>query len=251
MGSFQVVLNADMGESFGCYVMGKDEELMPYLSAVNLACGFHAGDPVVMYHSVQNAKKNGISIGAHPGFKDLQGFGRRMLCISEEELYTDLMYQFGALDSFIRREKAVLTHVCPHGLLDPLVSNEEKYGRVMIRAIKEYKPDMVLIIEENCLLARLCEEEGIRVACVGYPDLEYDSDGNMIITQKKTKLDPQKIAQQSLRMVKDHQLMNVEGRLFPIKVQVLCFHSDVPNSLEILKAVRFVLLENGVDIVSF
>ncbi|MFA5629812.1 MAG: LamB/YcsF family protein, partial [Dehalococcoidales bacterium] len=113
MALIKVALNADMGESFGLYKMGNDEALMEYVTTANLACGFHAADPMVMQKSVRLAKKHGVSVGAHPGFKDLQGFGRRMLGLSAQELYADTIYQFGALDAFLRVEGMAMTHVCP------------------------------------------------------------------------------------------------------------------------------------------
>lgn len=247
----QIILNADMGESFGCYRLGNDELLMPYLTSVNLACGFHAGDPVVMRNSVKTAKKNGVSIGAHPGFADRQGFGRRMLQLSEDELYCDLIYQFGALEGFVKKEGLEIMHVCPHGVMDNLVSENKTYAKVFIDAIKDFKKDMKLVIEEKCLLAELCQEQGLEVAAVGYPDLDYDSQGNMIITRNKELMDPQKIAEQSFRMVIDHEYKSVDGKAFPIHPQVLCFHSDVPNCLDILKTVRKMLNEAGVETIGF
>lgn len=249
--SEKIILNADMGEGFGCYRLGNDDELMPYLSSVNLACGFHAGDPMVMRHSVETAKKNGICVGAHPGFADRQGFGRRMLNVSEDELYCDLIYQFGALDGFVKKEGMELTHVCPHGVMDSLVSENASYAKAFMDAVKDYKKDMKLVIEEQCLLASMCREEGLSVASVGYPDLDYDSEGNIIISRNKECMDPQKIVRQSINMILNHQYFSVDGKAFPIHPQVLCFHSDVPNSLEIMKALRKGLQEADIEVVGF
>lgn len=247
----KIILNADMGEGFGCYRLGNDDELMPYLSSVNLACGFHAGDPMVMKHSVETAKKNGVCVGAHPGFADRQGFGRRMLGVSDDELYCDLIYQFGALDGFVKIEGMELTHVCPHGVMDSLVSENESFAKVFIDAVKDYKKDMKLVIEEKSLLASLCREKGLSVASVGYPDLDYDSDGNIIITRNKECLDPEKVVRQACNMVMEHQYFSIEGKAFPIHPQVLCLHSDVPNSLEVLKALRTGFREAGIEVVGF
>lgn len=247
----KIILNADMGEGFGSYRMGNDDEIMPYLSSVNLACGFHGGDPVVMRHSVQMAKQCGVSVGAHPGFHDLQGFGRRMVAVSEEELYCDLMYQLGALDSFVRHEGMELTHICPHGVMDTLVSENESFAKVFMQAVKDYKADMKIIIEEKCLLASMCEAEGLKVAAVGYPDLEYDTDGNMIITREKEVMKLEKIVEQSIRMVVENKYRSMDGKEFPIHPDVLCLHSDVPNSLEIMQALRKGLTEAGIEIVTF
>lgn len=247
----EIILNADMGEGFGCYRLCNEAALMPYLTSVNLACGFHAGDPMVMRNSVELAVKNGVSIGAHPGFADRQGFGRRMIQISEDELYCDLMYQFGALDAFVKKAGGEITHVSPHGVMDPLVSENENFARVFMDAIKDFKKDMYLVIEAGNVLAELCEKEGLRVASVGYPDLEYDLDGHMIITRTKELMDPQKILKQALSMVLDNKYLSVDGKQFPITPKVLCLHSDVPNSLEIMRVLRSGLEEVGVGVVGF
>jgi UPF0271 protein len=251
MANIKVALNADMGESFGLYKMGNDEALMEYVTTTNLACGFHAADPMVMQESVRLAKKHNVSVGAHPGFKDLQGFGRRMLRLSPEELYADTLYQFGALDAFLKVEGMELTHVCPHGLLDPLISNEEVYGLAFIKAMKDYKSDMKLIAESKSLVASLCEKEGIEVAHVGYPDLDYNNEGNIVISRDKKPLDAELISKQAVRMVKDGKLLSTEGKEFSVKVKVLTFHGDVPNIVEIMQEVHRKLKESKIEIIRF
>ncbi len=244
----QVAINADMGESFGHYQIGNDDALMQYLSSVNLACGFHAGDPVVMRHSVETAAKYGVSIGAHPGFQDKQGFGRRMLDVSENDLYCDLIYQFGALDAFVKCKGLRMTHVCPHGVMDSLVSDTETFSDVFMQAVKDYQPDLKLVIDEKSLLAQKCAGFGLEVASVGYPDLDYDHNGNLLITRERGAMDVAKICEKAVMMVTEHRYLSVDGTEFSIRPDVLCFHSDVPNSLEILSAVRTALLNAGVDI---
>ena len=251
MALIKVALNADMGESFGLYKMGNDEALMEYVTTANLACGFHAADPMVMQKSVRLAKKHGVSVGAHPGFKDLQGFGRRMLGLSAQELYADTIYQFGALDAFLRVEGMAMTHVCPHGLVDPLISNKEEYALAFIKAIKDYKSDMKLIVEENSLITGLCKKEGVQVAAVGYPDLDYNSEGNIVISRDKKPLDATKIAKQAVSMVTQGKLLSVEGKEFPVKADVLTFHGDVPNIVEIMQEVHRKLKEANVEIIKF
>ncbi|MGN0369277.1 MAG: 5-oxoprolinase subunit PxpA [Butyrivibrio sp.] len=245
----KVMINADMGESFGNYSIGNDEKLMPYMSLINLACGFHAGDPVVMKKSVELAKKNNITVGAHPGFNDMQGFGRRMLYLSEDELYCDLIYQFGALDAFLKISGMTMNHVCPHGKMDPLVSVNENYARVFMKAVTDYNPDLNILLESKCLLAKLCKEKGIKTLYVGYPDVEYDENGEMIIGGKKNSLNPERVAEQALHMVKDNYYTNREGRKFPITAEVLCFHGDVPNCVEVVEAVRRKLIQNDIKLI--
>ncbi len=248
MGNYQIVLNSDMGESFGNWHIGPNH-LMQYLSAVNLACGFHAGDPNVMQESVLAAKQYGISVGAHPGFRDLQGFGRRMMDLTPEEVYNDTLYQMGALDAFMRVQGMRITHINPHGELDPLVSDSEPHGRAFVQAIKDYQDDMVLVVEEKALIARIAKEEGIRVLRVAYPDLKYAADGSFAIDREKKPLEPQAIVEQSVRMIKNHQGLAIDGSYFDIHPDVLAYHSDVPNAEEILSALRDRLQAEDIDVV--
>jgi len=251
MAKYKVALNADMGESFGRYQLGNDELLMEYLSTVNLACGFHAGDPIVMRDSVGFAKKHGCSVGAHPGFADMQGFGRRMLSITPDELYTDTMYQMGALDAFLRPMGMEMTHVCPHGKVDPLVSDNEEFAIAFLQAIKDFKPDMKIIAEDKCLLTKLAAEWGIGIMRVGYPDLKYDANGNYVVEREKKPLLAEEIAEQSVRMIKEGRAKSVDGNYFDVTVDVLTYHSDVPNALEIMQAVHKALKAEDIEIVGF
>ena len=150
MKEYSAVLNADMGESFGRYKLGNDEELMKYVTSANLACGFHAGDPTVMRATVRLAKKYDVAVGAHPGFQDLRGFGRRTISITPEELVDDLLYQLGALGAFLKAEGMKMWHLSPHGWLDPLVSYEEKYADAFMKIIQEYDSELI----------RFCKCEG-------------------------------------------------------------------------------------------
>lgn len=251
MKNLSVILNADMGESYGPYSIGNDTEVMKYITAANIACGFHGGDPIVMKQTVKLAKQYNVSVGAHPGFQDLRGFGRRRLDIEATELYDDMIYQLGALDAFLRVEKMEMTHISPHGKLDPLVSNNDEYAEVFIKAIKDYNPNLKLIIEANSLLCETARSSGLIVCPVGYPDLKYDSEGQIIIDKVKKPLDAKEIAKQSLSIIKDHKVRAIDGNEFPIEAEVLCFHGDVPNAVEILKEVRKVLVEEEVKIISF
>ena len=249
MAKYLIVLNSDMGESFGNWHIGPDH-LMQYLSAVNLACGFHAGDPNVMYNSVEAAKQYGVSVGAHPGFRDLQGFGRRMMDLTPEEVYNDTLYQMGALDAFMRVKDMKITHINPHGELDPLVSDSEPHARAFLKAIKDYQDDMILVTEEKALIYKMAQEEGVRVLRVGYPDLKYSSDGSFAIDREKKPLEPNEIVEQSVRMIKEKKALAVDGSYFDIHVDVLAYHSDVPNAEEILSALRKRLAEEDIAVVS-
>lgn len=248
MAKYNVVINADMGESFGRYKLGNDEALMKYVTSANLACGFHAGDPTVMRATVRLAKEYDVAVGAHPGFQDLRGFGRRMIDITPEELIDDLLYQLGALQAFLKVEGMKMWHISPHGMLDPLVSNQGKYAEAFIKAIQQYNSELILVIEEKSLLYKKAKLAGLRVAAVALPDLKYDSDGNMVIERVKSPADPGEVAQQAISIIKHHKLRTSDGKELEFHAEVLCFHGDAPNSVEVLKRVRQEFEKEGINI---
>lgn len=251
MKKYSVIINADMGESFGQYKMGQDEELFKYVTSGNMACGFHAGDPTVMKNSVASAKEHNVSVGAHPGLPDLFGFGRRRIDVTAEELYNDVVYQLGALEAFTKVEKVTMTHVCVHGVMDPMVSNEEIYCDAFLKAIKDYNKDLVIVAESKSLLYERGKSEGLKLAAVAYPDLRYDDDGNIMIERDKKPMDPQEVARQAISIVKENKLLTVGGKEFEVKADVLGFHGDQDNIVEILTTVRKALVEAGIEIRSF
>lgn len=251
MGKNEVVIGADVGESFGRYKLGNDEEIMQYLTAANVACGFHAGDPVVMRNTVKLAKKYNVSVGAHPGFQDLRGFGRRMMEVTTEELVNDLIYQLGALDGFLKVEGLKMAHVSPHGKLDPLVSYNEEYTETYLEAIKEYNPELIIIAEEKSLLYKKAKALGFKVATVAYPDLQYDSNGDIVIERVKRAVNPVEVAQRAISIVKHHKIKTIDGKEIRIRGDMLCFHGDSPNAAEVLKVVREELKKEGIVVKSF
>lgn len=244
-----VVINADVGEGFGRYSICNDEEMMKYISSANLACGFHAGDPSVMHNTVRLAKKYNVSVGAHPGFQDLRGFGRRMIEISLQDLYDDVVYQIGALDAFLKINDMKMTHINPHGKLDPLVSENEEYANVFVEAIKNYNSELILVIEEKSLLAKIAQAKNLKVAFVAYPDLKYDSDGNMIIERIKSAANPVDVARQTISIIQEGKLHTVEGNEVGINAGVLCYHGDSPNAIEVLREVHNALNREGIKII--
>lgn len=248
---YNIVINADVGESFGIYKIGNDEEVMKYVTSANLACGFHAGDPTVIKKTVRLAKKYNVAVGAHPGFQDLRGFGRRKINITLEELHDDLLYQLGALEAFTRVEGIKMHHVSPHGMLDPLVSNQEEFADVFIAAIKEYNPELIIVIERKSLLYDKAKMEGIRVASVAYPDLKYDAEGNMIIEKVKKPIKPVEVAEQAISIIKDQKIVTIDGKKLNMQADVLCFHGDTPNAIEILNEVRSTIEKDGINVKTF
>lgn len=246
MGQYNIVINADMGESFGRFKLGNDEELMKYITTANLGCGFHGGDPTVMRNTVRLAKENDVAVGAHPGFYDLRGFGRRMMDITPEEMANDVLYQLGALDAFLKVEGMQMRHVFPHGMLDPLVSYKDDQGEAFLRAILEYNPQLIIMLEHKCPLYKKAKAAGAKVAAFGAPDLKYDSKGDVVIERVKKAVEPAEVARQAVSIVKEHKLKTIDGKEIELEADVLVFHGDAANSVEVLKKVRQEFEKEGI-----
>ena len=231
-----LAINCDMGESFGLYHFGDDEAIMPYISAANVACGFHASDFNHMRKTVQSAKKFGVRVGAHPSLPDLQGFGRREMKMSREELTNCIIYQVGALKGFLEAEGMPLNHIKPHGALYGMAARMEHVAHAVCDAADVF--DVPLMGMVNTLHEKIYGERGRRMIAEFYADLDYGDDGALIITRVHDAKDPNEAAARSLRAVKEHKVRSVGGRDLPVRADTICVHSDTPNALDIAAAVR-------------
>jgi len=231
-----LAINCDMGESFGLYHFGDDEALMPYISAANVACGFHASDFNHMRKTVQSAKKFGVKVGAHPSLPDLQGFGRREMKMSREELTNCIIYQVGALKGFLEAEGMPLNHIKPHGALYGMAARMEHVAHAVCDAADVF--DVPLMGMINTLHEKIYGERGRRMIAEFYADLDYGDDGALIITRVHDAKDPVEAAARSLRAVEEHKVRSVGGRDLPVRADTICVHSDTPNALDIAAAVR-------------
>ena len=246
-------LNADAGESFGRWQLGHDEELFPLLSSVNLATGFHAGDPRVMLRSVRLAKRHGVAVGAHPGFPDLVGFGRRDLAASPEEAYTDVLYQIGALSAFLRLEGLPLHHVKPHGALYLRMLRDEALARAVAQAVKDYDPDLPLVLLGGTPMEEAAKAVGVRYVREAFPDRAYLSDGRLAPRSMEGALirDPKRAALRAVQMVLEGEIEALDGGRVKVEAETLCVHGDNPEAVAIARAVREALVEHGVEIKAF
>ncbi len=253
MGNPTIDLNADAGESFGRWTLGHDEELFPLLSSVNLATGFHAGDPRVMLRSVQLAKKHGVAVGAHPGFPDRVGFGRRDLAIAPEEAYTDVLYQIGALSAFLKIEGLPLHHVKPHGALYLRMLRDEALARAVAQAVKDYDPGVPLVLLGGTLMEEAARAVGVRYVREAFPDRAYLSDGRLAPRSMEGALirDPKKAAERAVRMVLEGEIEALDGGRVRVEAETLCVHGDNPEAVAIARAVREALREAGVQLKAF
>ncbi len=242
-------INCDCGESFGNWTLGADEALMPLITTANVACGFHGGDPLVMQRTVSSAKKNGVSVGAHPGLPDLVGFGRRRMDISAEEAYAAVVYQVGALKGFLEPLGMALHHVKPHGALYVMLHDQEPLAGAVAEAIRDTCPAPVLYWPapvELHALPRAARKLGIDVVGEVYFDLAYSDEAHLIVERKKTPKDLADIARRVHRYLDEGVVLAQSGKAIPLDAVTICIHGDGPNSVEIAKTVRAVLAEKGV-----
>lgn len=240
--------NADMGESFGMYVMGNDEEFMKYITSANVACGFHAGDPSVMRKTIGLARENGVQVGAHPGLPDLQGFGRREMNLTVQEIYDIVLYQVGALRAFVEANGMSLHHVKPHGSLYGMAHRREDVATAICRAVLDVNKDLYLYIMKKGVASQVAERMGIRTVYELYADLGYDTDGNLVITRHHEVHKPEDIATRVLSMVREGKVTTTTGGEIRIEGSSVCLHSDTANASEIVVAVHEALERAGYTI---
>jgi len=241
-------LNCDLGESFGAYSIGSDEAMMPLITSANIACGLHAGDPVVMQRTVQLAAQQGVRIGAHPGYPDLQGFGRRNLDLTLEEAAAFTLYQLGALAAFARLVGAELTHVKPHGALYNQAARDASLAAVIARATAKCSRSLVLVGLAGSRLLSAGLDAGLRVAGEGFPDRAYEPDGSLRSRRLPGALleDPADIAAQAIRLAREGVRVETGGEPRFWMVETLCLHGDHPRAVENARVVRAALKQAGV-----
>jgi 5-oxoprolinase (ATP-hydrolysing) subunit A len=244
-----VDLVADVGESFGAYTIGDDERLLEVLSAANIACGFHAGDPRTMMRTVSACVEKGVAIGAHPGFPDLVGFGRRDMAMTRDEVRTDVLYQLGALSAFVRAAGGTLGHLSPHGQLGNLTATDETYANGVLDAIEDFDPTLKVIGPPG-LIHQLAEQRGIASAGLAFPDRSYEASG--LLTSRRLPGavldDPQVIASRAVTMILERRIESRTGEQVPVDCDAILLHGDNPASVQAARAVRSALEEAGVTV---
>lgn len=249
--SLSVNLNADMGEGFGAYDIGDDDAILKIIRSASIACGFHAGDPLTMHRVVQRAKEEGVSIGAHPGFNDLWGFGRRRIEMSPEDLEYLIAYQIGALQAMTAYVGDKVTHLKPHGALNNMAAENADYAMAIGRAIKAVDRDIVYVALSGSEMEKAGRKLGLRVACEGYCDRLYDDDGNL--TSRKVAgsviKDPAVAAKRVVDMVLNGEIISRNGKRVPRRIDTLCVHGDEPTAIALASAVRSGLEAAGVKVV--
>jgi UPF0271 protein len=240
-------LNADLGESFGAWTMGSDAELLQVINSANIACGFHAGDPVVMRDTVRLAVANGVSLGAHPAFPDLQGFGRRSMQLSPKELEATILYQVGALQAMAAAEGGRVTHVKPHGALNNMACADDTMAATVARAVRALDRELILLAPALSALERAGEAAGLRVAREVFADRSYQSDGQLTPRSQPGAVlhDAQACVQHVLRMLDAGGIVTADDQRLPTTIHSICVHGDGPSAVAAAQAIRSALQAAG------
>ena len=246
----RVDLNSDLGESFGRYTLGLDDQVIPLVTSVNVACGMHAGDPVVMRRTVKFAAESGVAIGAHPGYPDLQGFGRRDLALSPDEAYAFVLYQVGALAGFCRAEGVRLAHVKPHGQLYNRAAVDAPFAAAIAQAVADFDPNLTLVALAGGKLAQAGREAGLRVAQEFFADRNYTDKGTLVPrSQANATIADEKFAvERVVRVVREGTIESATGKTIEIAADTICVHGDNAHALEFARDIRTALAEAGVEL---
>jgi UPF0271 protein len=246
----QLNLNADLGESFGPWPMGDDTRLLKIVNTANVACGFHAGDPLVMRNTIALAAQNKVSIGAHPGFPDLQGFGRRPMRLPDDELAAAVIYQLGALDALCRAEGVTMGHVKPHGALNNLACEDRQLADTIVTAIAQYRSDLVLLAPVTSALAAAGEAAGLRLALEVFADRTYNDNGSLV-----SRSEPGAVIDNAAdciahvqRMIDAGGIVTASGRTLQTRFHSVCVHGDNAHAVDTAAQLKQALLNAGHDL---
>jgi UPF0271 protein len=247
--SVHIDINCDMGESYGRWTLGHDEEVMPHITSANVACGFHGGDPHVMHRTVELAMQHGVAIGAHPGLPDLMGFGRRRMEVSPAELKDYHRYQTGALGAFVKAAGSTLQHVKPHGIQYHMFEESLPLARATAEQVLELDPALILMTMAMTKYdAEARTVKGLRVAAEGFADRVYADDAQLVsrkLGKDALVSDPVKAADQAVRMVMESKVRTISGKTIDVKIDTICIHGDSPGADKIVAAVRDALVKAG------
>jgi UPF0271 protein len=246
-------LNADIGESFGRYELPGEDELLSLVTSANVACGFHAGDPVVMQRTVSAAAGRGVTIGAHPGYRDLIGFGRRELAATPAEIAADVVYQVGALDGFCRAAGTRVRYVKLHGAMYHRAAEDKEVAKAVAFALRQLDQELVVLGPEGSAMLQAANATGLDVAREAFVDRAYQPDGRLLPrgTPGAVLDDAEVIAERALRMVQDRYVVAVDGTRCIIRADSLCVHGDGPKAVAVVKAVRLRFEAEGISLAPF
>ncbi len=245
----RIDFNCDMGESFGPYTFGADEELMRYISSANVAGGFHAGDPSVMRKTVALAREHGVAVGVHNGYRDLVGFGRREMDTTPDEIHDELIYQIGALREFARYYDMEVQHVKPHASLYMKAARDEETSRAIIEAIQKVDPGLVIYCMQASVTYDLAKKMDQPVATEFFADRDYNDEGQIVFTRKVTDdLDADEVGDRVVRGLTEGKVTTVSGKDIDVPSDSVCVHSDTPGAAKLAEAIVRKLEENDIEV---
>lgn len=249
----KVDLNCDLGESFGRYMLGLDEQVIPLISSANIACGYHASDPLIMEKTVRLARENGVSIGAHTGFPDLMGFGRRNMAVSPEEAKAYTKYQMGALMGFCKAEGVKLAHVKPHGAFYNMAAKDYVLAHAICEGIREIDSSVKLLGLSGSEMIRAAQDTGLAYGQEVFADRAYEEDGTLVNRRKPGAMitDEEEAIRRVIRMVKEGCVTAITGREVPIQADSVCVHGDGEKALAFVQKIRHALENEGILIGAF
>jgi 5-oxoprolinase (ATP-hydrolysing) subunit A len=249
---FRVDINCDLGESFGAYKMGTDEDILNFVTSANIACGFHAGDPATMHKTVKLALEKGVGIGAHPGLPDLVGFGRRNMDISAQEAYDMTLYQIGALYGFVKAEGGHIQHVKPHGALYNMAAQNARLSEAIAEAVYKIDPELILFGLSGSELVKAGEKIGLKTASEVFADRTYQQDGSLTSRRQPDALikDEKTAVEQVIRMVKEGRVKSQQGVDVALRADTVCIHGDGVKALEFAKQIRDLLAAGGISVLA-
>jgi UPF0271 protein len=243
-------INCDMGESFGSYRIGDDDKIIAYITSANIACGYHAGDPSVMAATVSLAKQHRVAVGAHPGYPDLMGYGRRSMETFPGEVYNYILYQIGALSAFTRAAGVDLRHVKPHGALYNQAAKDERVAKEVIDAVRAYNPELILFVLAGSLCEEMAVSAGLRIAREAFPDRAYLSTGHLAPRSMTGAVihDLEIVRDRVVKLAATGMLTSIDGEEICLNADTLCIHGDTPDAWKLAAGIRAVLEENDVVI---
>lgn len=248
---FRIDINCDMGERFGAYVIGCDNEVIKHITSANIACGFHAGDPVVMRRTVRLVKANNVAGGAHPGFPDLLGFGRRDMNLTREEARNYMTYQVGALRALCDSEGIQLQHVKPHGALYNMAAEDPDLAGAIIESVKDFHQEPILLVLANSEMQKIAEEAGLKVAREAFADRAYNPNGTLVSRRVPGAVlrNVNQISDRVIKMAKESKAFSVDGKTVELgRVESICVHGDNPEAVNIASAIKTALVKEGVQV---
>jgi 5-oxoprolinase (ATP-hydrolysing) subunit A len=246
--SISIDINADMGEGFGRWILGNDAALMPHVTSANIACGFHAGDPHIMRECVRLAKVHGVGVGAHVGFLDLMGFGRRRTDLTPSQLRDHVVYQVGALIGFALVEGVRVEHVKPHSALYKLCMENTEYAEALAGALEELDSNLILLLSGE-IAERAASRAGLRFIGEGFIDLDYDENGAYVPEWPKRSWPPERVAERALLLAHERKITLRNGARVAVSADSVCIHGDADNAAQVAQTVRHRLEQEGVEVV--